>query len=120
MRTQSTALGKPLDEERLELISSSREIVKTIRENENTEFAAKKEDMWIGDFNTVRNSCKREIFGFVTAANMSYTIGGYLGFGYVSLRGLLKWREQEANPKSLVLTREVSSPQYRFSSLSIL
>jgi ribonuclease P/MRP protein subunit POP1 len=119
MKTQSTALGKPLDEEKLNLVTSNMNTVKKIREQRNHEFGAKNEELWIGDFNTVRHSSKREIFGFITAANMSYTIGGYLGFGYVSLRGLLKWKELK-NPKSLALTREVSSTQYRFSSLAIL
>lgn len=119
LKTQSSALGKPLDQERLNLIASNRNIVKQIREQKNAEFSARNEELWIGDFNTVRNSCKREIFGFITAANMSYTIGGYLGFGFVSLRGLLKWKEI-SNSKSLVLTRETSSTQYRFSSLTIL
>ena len=87
LKSQSVALGKPLDQTRLNLISENLSTVKQIRNNENAAFGAKNEHLWLGDFNTVRNSCKREVFGFVNAATMSYGVGACVGFGFVTLKG---------------------------------
>lgn len=120
LKAQSVALGKPLDEEKLSLLASNLDTVKKIRNTENAEFGAKSEQLWLGDCTTVRNSCKREIFGYIVTANMAYTHGAHVGFGFVTLRGLEEWRSRKNNPRGLVLTRETSGTQYRFSVLTIL
>jgi len=120
MKTQATALGQPLDTAKLDLVTENMKTVKKIRNNENDQFGAKTEDFWIGDFNSVRHSCRREVIGYLTAANMAYTVGAFVGFGFITLRGLQKLQEVANKPNNLVLTRETSSLQYRFSSLTIL
>ncbi len=66
MKCQSTALGKELDTEKLNHAAVGMATLKEMRNTENAAFAGKSEDLWIGDFNTVRNSCKREVMGYVT------------------------------------------------------
>ena len=120
MKTQASALGKPLDKEKLDLITNNMNTLKKIRDTENSDFGAKNESLWIGDFNTVRHSCRREIIGYVTTGNMSYRAGGFVGYGFVALRGLVTLLSNTKNSNKFVLTRETSSLQYRFSSISIL
>ena len=120
MRAQSTALGTPLDTDKLSAVTQNMKAVKEIRNTENTAFSERNEDLWLGEFNTVRHSCQREVLGYVTSANMAYTVGAHVGYGFVSLKGLQKWRALAPNPKNLVLTRETTSLQYRFSTLTVL
>merc|ERR1712098_1006705 len=121
LKAQSTALGKPLDTERLRHISENLQAVKKIRNTEVATYAARSEHLWLGDFNTVRASCRREVVGFLSAGSMAYTTGACVGYGFVAHKGLVAWLAQaERNPKQLVLTRETSSTQYRFASLTVL
>ena len=74
MKCQSTALGKDLDKEKLTNIASGMSTLKQMRNTENAAFGAKSEDLWVGEFTTVRHSCKREIMGYVTVGkNCSYS-----------------------------------------------
>ena len=122
MKAQATALDKPLDTERLKQVTENLQTVKKIRETENAGYAAKAEELWLGEFNTVRNSCKRELFGYVAAGSMSYTVGGFVGYGFVAAKGLLKWLTLTGDKtgRRCVLTRETSSTQYRFATLTVL
>ena len=136
LKTQSTALGLPLDTERLAATSASLQILKEIRNSENRRYDAASRSLWIpdaptcGDVATIRRSASREIFGFVTAAQFAYHAGGYVGVGFVTLAGLRQLRrsvtslpEESGDGKScwkpLVLVRETTSLQYRFARLAV-
>lgn len=131
MKCQSTALGKELDTEKLNHAAVGMATLKEMRNTENAAFAGKSEDLWIGDFNTVRNSCKREVMGYVTIGDLSYKEGCFVGHGFVTLKGARTWLQllgslDSSNSsvakqaRNLVLTRETSSPQYRFSYLEFV
>jgi len=135
MKAQSTALGTPLDTDKLDKVTTSITAVKQLRNQENERFAARSEQLWLGgDFDTVRHANNRQLMGYTTHGNMSYRVGGYVGLGFVALRSLKLWRElsrkrhKATGNEALdnqkiecpVLTRETTSLQYRFATLTIL
>eukprot|EP00088_Acartia_fossae_P048508 TRINITY_DN5295_c0_g1_i12.p1 TRINITY_DN5295_c0_g1~~TRINITY_DN5295_c0_g1_i12.p1 ORF type:complete len:959 (+),score=235.08 TRINITY_DN5295_c0_g1_i12:40-2916(+) len=127
MQCQATALGKELDTEKMNHVTDGLNTLKQMRNAENANFGAKSEELWIGGECAVktagvRHSCKqREVMGFVTQGDMSYKAGCFVGYGFVALKAIKKWTQMHReNPQSLVLTRETTSLQYRFSHMELI
>lgn len=95
----------------------------------------KMEELWLlntSSFGTIRNSCSREVAGFVTRGDFCFTEAKGCGVGYItysSLQSLLKlWiqsfpRNQNSSFKSrgvTVLIRSPQSYQYRLGKLSLI
>lgn len=80
------------------------------------DFSKKMRELWVPKARTVRNSCSREVIGFVTAGDYSLTEGKGSGLGYVSAGGL---QELISSDSQTVLVRNTSSAQYRLATVQI-
>ena len=70
---------------------------------------------------SLRNSCTREIVGYVSSGHFSLARGCGFGIGFCALPGLVKLLSSTTNNgKVVVLVRGPSTQQYRFADLSIL
>ena len=70
---------------------------------------------------SLRNSCTREIVGFVSSGHFSLARGCGFGVGFCALPGLVKLLSCARNTgEVVVLVRGPSTQQYRFSYLTIL
>ena len=70
---------------------------------------------------SLRNSCTREIVGFVSSGHFSLARGCGFGVGFCALPGLVKLLSSARNTgEVVVLVRGPSTQQYRFSYLTIL
>ncbi len=70
---------------------------------------------------SLRNSCTREIVGFVSSGHFSLARGCGFGVGFCALPGLVKLLSSTSNTGGVVvLVRGPSTQQYRFAYLSIL
>lgn len=72
---------------------------------------------------SLRNSCTREIVGFVSSGHFSLARGCGFGVGFCALPGLVKLLSSARNSNTgevVVLVRGPSTQQYRFSYLTIL
>lgn len=68
----------------------------------------------------IRNSCSRDIIGFVNHGGFSFASGNGIGLGFCSLAGLQKLLQQSSEYKMLVLVRNPTSYQYRFAYMSVI
>lgn len=82
------------------------------------EQAAKMKSLWLPEPKTIRNSCARQILGFVTNGDFSYTIGHGKCIGYVAI-GALPTLFNRAQ-RNLVLVRDTSNRQYRLANIEII
>jgi hypothetical protein len=120
MKTQSTALGRPLDAERLAALAGSLKTLKDIRNTENGCYSDASKRLWLRDTcQSVRRSSSRQIIGFVTAAQFAYHAGGYIGVGYAVLAAL-RHLDAATDKQPFILVRETSSLQYRFARLEVI
>lgn len=70
---------------------------------------------------SLRNSCTREIVGFVSSGHFSLARGCGFGVGFCALPGLVNLLSSTNNPgEVVVLVRGPSTQQYRFAYLTIL
>ena len=70
---------------------------------------------------SLRNSCTREIVGFVSSGHFSLARGCGFGVGFCALPGLVKLLSSaKSTGEVVVLVRGPSTQQYRFSYLTIL
>ena len=70
---------------------------------------------------SLRNSCTREILGFVSSGHFSLARGCGFGVGFCALPGLVKLLSSVSNTgEVVVLVRGPSTQQYRFAYLTIL
>ncbi|OAD60652.1 Ribonucleases P/MRP protein subunit POP1, partial [Eufriesea mexicana] len=65
----------------------------------------------------IRNSCDREIMGYVTLGDFSFTKGKGIGFGYVTLNSLLELINKK---HTFVLVRNIQTRQYRIATLEVV
>ena len=134
MTTQAAA-NIEIDEEKLKVAENSLMVLKKLRENENLEFKNKADKLWIGEFNSVKNSCIRPVMGFVRDGGYSFREGGSVGVGYVAWKAWEDWKingclgncsekkmddYSKKKSKLLVLVKETSSLQYRFATLDVI
>lgn len=70
---------------------------------------------------SLRNSCTREIVGFVSSGHFSLARGCGFGVGFCALPGLVELLSSTSNTGDIVvLVRGPSTQQYRFAYLTIL
>lgn len=80
-------------------------------------YQKKMRELWLPQATSIRNSCSREIVGFVTKGDFSFTNGKGLSVGYItggSLRALSINKQ-----KNMVLIRNTDSRQYRLASVEV-
>lgn len=79
--------------------------------------------LWVpNNVTTVRNSCSREVIGWVTEASFSFKCGRWMALGYIVLPALphLLSRQMSPQQKCRVLVRDTQSRCYRFAALQVL
>merc|ERR1711874_598546 len=84
MRAQAASKVNELDEEKLKLVETNLGVLKKMRNAENLDFKNKVEDLWVGKFSSVKDSCTRPIIGYLCEGGYSYRLGGSVGVGYVA------------------------------------
>ena len=121
MIAQGIAEEKEVDKSRMELIEQNLAALKSLREEENNAYEEKAEKLWEGRCNTVRNSSSRQVMGWIVTGGYSYRVGGEVGEGLVTVRG---WQELlklfEKGEERMVLTREISTLQYRKALIDLV
>ena len=90
------------------------------------EYAEKIKSLWLPQAKTVRNSCSREVIGFVKKGDFSFTESQGVGRGYVILSALVNFinlchKSKKSNKlmQPWVLVRNPTSLQYRFGIIQI-
>ncbi|XP_035743892.1 ribonucleases P/MRP protein subunit POP1-like [Vespa mandarinia] len=94
---------------RQNLLKKSRKVV--------LEHSYKMSKLYLPDCTEVRNSCKREIMGYITLGNFSFSEAKGIGIGYVTIQSVIAMIARESN---IVLIRNNRSRQYRAARLEIL
>lgn len=74
--------------------------------------------LWLPEADTIRNSCSRQVMGFVTKGGFKYTNGHCCAVGYIALNSLPEFFS--VNSKTKVLIRNTTSRQYRLAKLDII
>ncbi|CAD1474186.1 unnamed protein product, partial [Heterotrigona itama] len=64
----------------------------------------------------VRNSCNREIMGYITMGDFCFTKAKGIGFGYVTLNSLIELIDKKC---PFVLIRNIQTRQYRIARLEV-
>ncbi|KOX78198.1 Ribonucleases P/MRP protein subunit POP1 [Melipona quadrifasciata] len=65
----------------------------------------------------VRNSCNREIMGYITIGDFCFTKAKGVGFGYVTLNSLIELIDKKC---PFVLIRNIQTRQYRIARLEVV
>ncbi|PSN54054.1 hypothetical protein C0J52_03083 [Blattella germanica] len=88
--------------------------------------AVNMQSLWLPETKSVRNSCSREVIGFIKKGDFSFTESQGVGQGYIVFPALLKLLAscQERKLKNIsclpwVLVRNPTSLQYRFGIIDI-
>lgn len=76
------------------------------------------ERLWLPDAKTIRNSCSREVIGFVKKGNFSFTQGQSIAVGYIVLGAVKQLICSGIRDK--VLVRNTTSRHYRFADISVI
>lgn len=74
--------------------------------------------LWLPSTEIIRNSCSRQIMGFVTKGGFRYSNGRNFAIGYVAISSLPYLFA--INTKNKVLIRNTSSRQYRLALMDII
>lgn len=78
-------------------------------------------ELWLPtQVDSVRRQCSREVMGYVTNGDFSFTEAQSTGVGYVALQSIWLLIHNSANKAGLVLTRNTTSRQYRYAELEII
>lgn len=73
-------------------------------------------ELYLPNCNRVRFSCDREIMGFVTIGDFSFTEAKGIGLGYVVLNSLIELINKQY---PIVLVRNIQTRQYRIAKLEV-
>lgn len=76
--------------------------------------------LWLPNEKNIKHQCSRDVMGFVTSGSFCFTDARSVGIGYVTLKSLKAIVENSNNTKCLVLTRNITSRQYRLAKLTIV
>lgn len=76
-------------------------------------------DLWLLKNDNIKNSCSREVFGFLSKGNFSFSESCGVGIGYVTLGGIIKLAKSATCAQPLVLIRNTTSLNYKFAKLQI-
>lgn len=74
--------------------------------------------LWLPEPETIKNSCSRQIIGFVTKGGFKYSNGCCSAVGYIALSSLPSFFA--TNTKNKVLIRNTTSRQYRLAQLDVI
>ncbi|XP_039308370.1 ribonucleases P/MRP protein subunit POP1 isoform X2 [Solenopsis invicta] len=105
---EEESIGK-LNESKRVTISSHRKII--------TDHSVKMSEMYLPKCTEVRYSCDREVIGFITLGDFSFSQAKGIGMGYITLPSLLEMINKKFN---IVLVRNIQTRQYRLAELNIL
>ncbi|KAK5642718.1 hypothetical protein RI129_008885 [Pyrocoelia pectoralis] len=105
-----------------------RERIKARREGEKVstlnleavkDFADQMRKLWLpGAINGLRYSCSREIMGYVTSGDFSFTQARHCGVGYITSGALKVLLDEKVKDK--ILIRNISSRQFRLATIEIV
>lgn len=102
-------------------VSKIRQLAKKKLVNCNSELLKKQakvmENLYLPECKKVRNSCDREVIGYVARGGFSYLKAKGVGLGYVVLSGLL---ELFSNKTNFVLARNPTTKKFRMCKLEII
>lgn len=79
--------------------------------------SAKMSELYLPKCTEVRYSCDREVMGYITLGNFSFSQAKGIGIGYITLASLLRMIDIKSN---IVLVRNTQTRQYRLAELNIL
>ncbi|CAL7943211.1 unnamed protein product [Xylocopa violacea] len=77
----------------------------------------KMSQLFLPDCSNVRHSCDREIMGYVTMGDFSFTEARGIGLGYITLNSLF---ELIAKEHTFILIRNIQTRQYRIAQLEVI
>ncbi|TGZ54758.1 ribonucleases P/MRP protein subunit POP1 [Temnothorax longispinosus] len=79
--------------------------------------SVKMSELYLSKCTEVRHSCDREVMGYITLGNFSFSQAKSIGIGYIALPSLLRMIDEKSNT---VLIRNIQTRQYRLAELNIL
>ncbi|KAJ8966007.1 hypothetical protein NQ314_003785 [Rhamnusium bicolor] len=74
--------------------------------------------LWLPETTTIRQSCSREVIGFVRDGDFSFLLGQSKALGYIAMSALPNLLSLKSKGK--VLIRNTNSKQYRIGILEII
>lgn len=98
-----------LNENKLIIVSSHRKII--------SDQLVKISELYLPKCAEVRHSCDREVMGYITLGDFSFSQAKGIGIGYITLISLLEMINKRSN---IVLVRNTQTRQYRLAELNIL
>ncbi|XP_018369451.1 PREDICTED: ribonucleases P/MRP protein subunit POP1 isoform X2 [Trachymyrmex cornetzi] len=98
-----------LNENERTIVSSHRKII--------SDQLVKMSELYLPKSAEVRHSCDREVMGYITLGNFSFSQAKGIGIGYITLISLLGMINEKSN---IVLVRNPQTRQYRLAELNIL
>lgn len=76
--------------------------------------------LWLPDCSkSIRNQCSREVFGYVTQGDFSFTEGKVAGIGYMTAKGLEKLMKVCGKGKFFILVRSTNTRNYRIATFKV-
>lgn len=77
-------------------------------------------ELWLPDSSkSIRNQCSREVFGYVTQGDFSFTEGKVAGVGYMTAKGLEKLIKVSGKGKIFILVRATNTRNYRIATFKV-
>lgn len=82
------------------------------------EYTQTMRELWLPETKSIRNSCTREVIGFITNGGFSFTLAHSTAVGYITI-GCLSTLLSKKN-KNFVLIRNTCSRQYRLAQMEVI
>ncbi|XP_026667208.1 ribonucleases P/MRP protein subunit POP1 isoform X2 [Ceratina calcarata] len=96
-------------------VDKSKKLLQVSREAVNKQ-SQRMSEFYLPDCNRVRFSCDREIIGYVTIGDFSFSEAKGIGSGYVTLNSLIELINKQY---PIVLVRNIQTRQYRIAKLEV-
>ncbi|KAL3281053.1 hypothetical protein HHI36_004277 [Cryptolaemus montrouzieri] len=90
--------------------------IKSIDIGNLKEYSEQMKKLWIPDVANIKNSCSREVLGFITEGGFSFSLGKAKGIGYIAGAALNAIK----NLGNKILIRNINSRQYYIAKLSVI
>lgn len=74
--------------------------------------------LWLPEATSIRNSCSREVIGFVKKGGYSYSLGKSSAVGYIAAAALPELVKSSFRNK--ILVRNTNSRLYRVAKLNVI
>lgn len=98
-----------LNEDKRMIVSSHHKVI--------SDQLTKMSELYLPKCTEVRYSCDREVMGYITLGDFSFSQAKGIGIGYVALPSLLGIIDKKSN---IVLVRNIQTRQYRLAELNVL